>query len=322
MKYLIIRFGAIGDVIHSTIIAQAIKNKFPEAEIHFLTSQSIEPLLKHSPFVDKIITGNAKSLSNLIKLAFFTLRKEKYDVIFSLVNNLKSIIMCKIANPNKVVKRSKQRVHAVDAFYNSALEIHHDLDKPKQLKLEFNDEFLSQISDKFKDCPRPFIVFSPAGAHNQVRQGRVWDIEYWKELAKNLQNKYGGTIFVTGANTERQEHSLLSEITNVRVLTGDLSLKESAALYNLSDLVITGDSGPLHIAACFDTKIVAILGSTSPEIVAPYGHPNNYIGPDFECKYCWKKVCDKLKEGETITPCMKSIKPDMVLDFIDKNNLL
>lgn len=322
MKYLIIRFGAIGDVIHSTIIAQAIKNKYKEAEIHFLTSPVMEQLLKNSPYIDRIFTGNAKSLLNLIKLSFTILRKEKYDVIFSLSNNLKSMIMCKIASPKQVVKRSKQRVHAVDAFYNSALVVHNDLEKPKQLKLVMNSEITKKIEDKLKDYPRPYIVLAPAGAHNQIRQGRVWDIDYWKQLAKNLHEKYNGTIFVTGSKNEINEHKTLSEIQNVRVLTGELTLEESASLYEQSDLIITVDSGPLHIASCFDTKIIALLGSTSPDVVQPYGHKDSYIEPDFDCKYCWKKVCDKLKEGESITPCMKSIKPDKILDFIEQHNLL
>ena len=88
------------------------------------------------------------------------------------------------------------------------------------------------------------------------------------------------------------------------------------------DLMISGDTGPLHIATGHNVKTLAILGSTSPDKIKPYGENGYYIEPTIDCKYCWKKKCKLIKEGERYTPCTESISVEMVLNKIKENNLL
>ena len=324
MKFLIIRLGAIGDAVHSTIIAQAIKNKYPEAQIHFMTASFIKPLLECSPFIDKIIPFDLNKSNNIFYIlkTGLSLLSEHYDIIFPLSNTTRNIIMTYLAAPKRIVKRNKNRVHAVDAFFNTAVDGLGELDKPKQIVLKINDELKKSVEEKIKDFPRPYFVFSPGGENDNARQGRIWADEYWIELGNKLTEKYGGTVFICGGNSEKEAHRKYETIKNSKIFTGELSLSESAALYSISDLFISGDSGPLHIAACFDTNIAALYGSTNPVSVSPYGHENSCIEPSKDCRYCGKKTCEKLKEGEKITPCMKSITPDMVLKFIEDNNKL
>jgi len=323
MKYLIIRLGAIGDVVHSTIIAQAIKTKYPQAEIHFLTSMHIASLLENNPFIDKVISFNIKHKDNifyLLKLGFkFYL--EKYDAIFSLSNTTRNIILSRVANPKRIIKRNSNRVHAVDAFYNTALDELSDIEKPERIIFKMNDTLIDNIKTKISSYPAPYFVFSPGGENDNARQGRIWADEYWVELGNKIVDKFGGTIFVCGSKSEAKSHEKFKQIKNAVILSGELSLAESATLYSLADLFVSGDSGPLHIAACFDINIVALYGSMNPSSVAPYGHKNSCIIPAIKCKFCGKKVCHELKLGEKITPCMKSITPDMVFDFIKNKNI-
>ncbi|MBR6163320.1 glycosyltransferase family 9 protein [bacterium] len=324
MKYLIIRLGAIGDVVHSTIIAQAIKNKDKNCEIHFLTADFIKPLIEMSPFVDKVIPFDMKKSNNifyLLKMAFKFLF-ERYDIIFPLSNTTRNVLMTYLAFPKKVVKRNKNRVHAVDAFFNTAVDGIGELDKPKKILLNITDELKTRINDLTKEYKRPYFVFSPGGANDNARQGRIWSDEYWLELGNMLTEKYGGTVFVCGSKEEEEHHRAFEKINNSKVFSGKLTLEESAALYSMSDVFFSGDSGPLHIAACFDCKIIALYGSTNPISVSPFGHDNSCITPKTECKFCGQKLCKELMEGEKITPCMLSITPEMVMGFIEAGDII
>ena len=78
----------------------------------------------------------------------------------------------------------------------------------------------------------------------------------------------------------------------------------------------------MHIATGHNVNVLAILGSTSPDKIKPYGSKGYYVASDGNCKHCWKKKCKLLKEGEKYTPCMEEISPDMVLSAIETNQLL
>lgn len=325
MKYLIIRLGAIGDVIHSTIIAQAIKNKEPDSDIHFLTASSIVSLLENSPFLDKVIPFDMNKSNNLLYLlkTAFLLFKERYDIIFPLSNTTRNFLMTYLALPKKIVKRNPNRVHAVDAFFNTAVDGVGELEKPKQIILKINNELKREIESKFALYPRPYFVLSPGGENDNARAGRIWADEYWIELGNKLIDRCngGGSVFICGSKSEAKHHKIFEQIKNSKVVSGELTLAQSAALYSICDLFISGDSGPLHIAACFDINIAALYGSTSPITVSPFGHENSCIEPSNECRYCELRVCHELQNGEKTTPCMKSITPEMVLKFIEKYNI-
>lgn len=320
-KILIIRLGAIGDVVHSTIIPQSIKNTYPDVECHFLTVDFISSLIENSPYIDKIFKIDNKKKDNFFYLLSLglKLRKEKYDAIINLTNSSRNIFLSLVANPSKIIKRSKSANTPVGAFFKTGEQVFDGLILPEALDLALSKEVEEKISSKIFSYKRPFIIFSPGGDNDKLRQGRIWDIEKWVELGKELQKKQECTIFVIGSKSEKEYHQKCQSIPNSVVFSGELSLEESASLSSLADLFISGDSGPLHIASGFNTKTLALLGSTNTQA---YGKNAYKIGPNIDCKYCNQKQCPKLKTGEKITPCMQSIQVVDVVDFVDKNNLL
>lgn len=322
-KILVIRSCAIGDVVHTTVIQQSIKEKYPDCEVHFLTSDLMAPLLSNDPNLKKVFEFNSEKkggLSSLIKLGL-ELRKEKFDIIINLQNTIRNKVVTSIANPKKIIYRSKNRIHAIDAFFNSAKEIFNDIERPKNLKLYLKESTLNSIETKIKDYPRPFIVISPGGEHNNNRQGRVWPISYWTELSNMLIEKHGGTVFIVGSKAERETHKELLKTNSCVLFSGKLTIEESACLFSKADLFISGDSGPLHMASALDIKTLGIMGSTPASACGPYGEKCYSITPNYECSPCGKKLCDK-SQNDTYTPCMRSITPQIVFDFIEDNNLL
>ena len=323
-KVLIIKLGAIGDVIHSTMLAQSIKRADPDCIVHFMTSDFITPLLENNPDIDKVIwfTGHRRNDYPYLIFKGLSLMFQRYDAVFPLSNSIRNYIMMFFMFPKNIIRRNKHRVHAVDSFYNTAVDNFGEIEKPKSLRIFVKEELKNKIQEQFKDYPRPWIIFSPGGANDLDRQGRIWDDEYWKDLGNSIINEYGGTIFVCGSNKETELHKQYSEIKNSVLLTGKMELIESSALYSLSDLFISGDSGPLHIASALDIKVLAILGSVPKDTVRPYCIQSYTAEPNIECKGCGQKTCKLLNEGERITPCMKSIHPNDILKIIKDNNLL
>lgn len=322
-KILILRLGATGDVIHTTIIATAIKQKHPDWQIHYLTQREIAPLLENHPHIDKVLTwnrDNRKSFKQFFNTAS-ELFKERYDIILNLTAALRNIALSILAMPKKIAHRKYLEGSWVQDYFETAKHVIPDIEMPERLYLGTDNELLTKIKQDLKDYPRPYIVLIPGGGTDRNRQGRIWNIQKYKTLISKLKQEYGGTIIVSGSKEENNYHQTLQD-DNVIIFSGKHSLKESSNLYSLADLMISGDTGPIHIASAHNIKTLAILGSTSPDKIKPYGKNGYYIEPNSECKYCWKKLCPFLKNNEKYTPCMESITPEMIMNKIKENNLL
>lgn len=324
-KILVIRLGAIGDVIHTTIIASAIKMKHPDYTVHYLTSVQIRPLIENHPHIDKVYEWDRKkkdSQSHLFEVGM-KLMKERYDIVYNLTYSIRNIILGLFTLCPRVIYRKYSNKSWVDDFFLTCKHGIKDVEEPERLYLGTDSNALEKVQNDIKDMPRPYIVLTPGGATNNNRQGRAWDLKNWKKLAEAMLNKYGGTIFLTGSKGERKSHEQLQEISeHIKIFSGTYLLNESSALFSLADIVISGDTGPVHIASAHNVKTLSLLGSTSPDKIKPYGANGHYISADNGCKYCWKKKCKLLKEGMQYTPCMNNITPEMVMKKIEQEQLL
>ena len=318
-KILIIRPGAIGDVAQTTIIPKSIKAAHPDYIIHYFTQCEIKPLLDGNPYIDKVIPFDRKKrkeigyIFSIIKQLF----NERYDIIFNLTNSFRNMLISFFSFPNRIVSRKYSDGLWVEDFFLTAKSVIPDIEISNRLFLSKNNEQdfeIKQILDKY---PKPHIVFIPAGNTDKNRQGRIWNIKYWKELSKMVLNKYGGTVFICGSKSERKFHDELST-DNVIVLSGNYDLAGSSTLLSYADLVVSGDTGPIHIASAHNVKTLALLGSTSPDKIKPYGENGYFISTDTDCKYCWQKKCKYLKPNEKYTPCMENLYPEAVLKKIDE----
>ena len=325
-KILILRFGALGDVVHATVIARAIKNKYPDCFISWCIENRYKEIIENTSYIDEIISYDEKLRKDFSYNMEFVkkLRRQKFDIIFNLTNSLRNNLIAIAANPRKIINHKKDRnLHVVENFFETATQGIENLELPQYLEIGLDNEILNKIREKISAYKHPYFVFSPAGSNDKARQGRIWNKSYWIELGNELVNEYGGTIFITGAPNEAEFHKSISEnIKNSVLYSGQLSIKESMCLYNLADIVISGDTGPLHLASAVGVKTIGIFGSTDVKNVEPYGDKGFAVYPNGnQCRFCWQKKCKFLKEGEIYTPCMESIKPEKIMTLI-KNEVL
>ncbi len=318
-KVLIIRTGAIGDVVHTSALFRSIKKKYPDIKIHYMTCELIAPLLKEDPDIDKVITINPKFslLSKYAKEKINEIKNEHYDIVFNMHHSLKFILFTMLGRVKRqLFYRKNKSIHSVTNFWEMGKKIFPDIEEEKELKLYLPSDSIKKAQEITKDFKHPIVVIN-AGGVLAKRQGRTYPIDKWIELGKKIQEKYSGTIVLNGAIEDKEILSPLKEIPNCIDLIGELSLEDSCSVISQADMMISGDSGPLHIATALGVKSIGLYGSMPSHRTGCYSSGINIISKN-KCVPCDRRHCKFLKNTDEIyTPCMKSISVDEILEHVN-----
>ncbi len=327
MKVLIVRFSSIGDIVLTSPIVRCIKEQLPYAQVHYLTKASFKQVIAHSPYIDKRYYLE-DDLNKLIP----QLKKEKYDYIIDLHKNIRSLkvkqaLGCKAYTFSKlnfqkwVYVNFKKNImpdkSIVERYFEGirALGVKND---GKGL-----DYFLSAADEVTnKDIPMShwagYIACVIGGSYNTKK----YPVEKWKEFCE----KSPYPIILLGGPEDRAQGDLIAAVDKIRVYNacGKFSLNESACLVKYSKLVISNDTGLMHIAAAYRKKIISLWGNTTPEMgMFPYYGYNNLntnVSNDFkiaEIKHLSCRPCSKIGYSECPKKhfkCMKEIDNQYLLD--------
>ena len=316
MKILVIRLSSIGDIILTTPVLKAFKEKYPEATIDFLVLDKFKAAIEGLPYIDNLILFNKKENDGLKNMKIFAekLRSNNYDYVFDLHSKLRSKVISKHLGVKcyRYRKRSwwktllvKLRLikYEVDdtivknyfgAFKNFGLEY-------KGEDLTFS--FPSGMEEKFNE-----YVDLPVMAPGASKNTKKWTPEGFGTLTK---------LILIGGNEDKEVCEKIDEISGGHTinLAGKLSLKESGALLSRAKFLVTNDSGPFHIARGVKCKTFVIFGPTSPGMF-DFGENDTLIYSGESCAPCslhGDKVCPKHHFN-----CMNNIKGEMVLKEIEK----
>lgn len=267
MKILIIRFSSIGDVVLTTPVARCIKQQLG-AEVHFITKKSFRTVLENNANIDRIITIE-KSIDEVIE----NLKTEHYDYVIDLHNNVRTLRLKKklgvqsYSFPKKNISKflltnfkinRMPKVHVVDRYFEAVkhLGVKNDL-LPCDFFLTADDEVnLPEHSLEKKN----FIAVS-MGAQFATKQMPV-------ELMVQVLEKVKTPIVLLGGPMDLERSTALSKALNRENLVdfcGKLSLRQSAFMTKHAAVLLTGDTGLMHIASCFETPIVSVWGNTVPD---------------------------------------------------------
>ncbi len=300
---LIVKFSSLGDIVHVTPCLSAIRKAFPRATVSMAVESRFAAAVRHHPCLDEVIeVGNNRPWSHLwagIKLycgpsrnfdlaidfqgsdhsaAFVYLSRARFKV----GRGTKRPFWQKVVRPN--LERHAIRVCA-EILFNLGINVE-DLNPSVHVGTEAAASLRRRL-DKEKIGDKPFLLINP---FSRV-ESKMWPVENYAELILRLKRQYRLPIVISGASYElsylRQLVSLLPPGT-VHSLVGDLSLDEALSLYQRASLVITGDSGPMHIAAALGTPVVALFGPTLVTRTGPWGENNLVIQkriPDHHHRY-------------------------------------
>jgi heptosyltransferase-1 len=142
---------------------------------------------------------------------------------------------------------------------------------------------------------------------------KLWDEERFSRLAERLEEELSCKVIFTGSPSDRPViERIIGGLNRPPLnLAGGTTLRELAYLYTRCRLVVTTDTGPMHIAAAMGVPVVALFGPTAPWRTGPYGKRHTVIRKELECSPCFRKKCSHLS-------CMKSITVEEVFDTIKK----
>ena len=322
MKFLIIRFSSIGDIVLTTPVIRCLKKQVPDAEIHFLTKNVFRSVVEHNPYIDKLHV-----LAHSWELMIEELKTEGYDYIIDLHHNRRTL---RLKHALKIKSFSFYKLniqkYLLTAFKINLLPNLHIVDRYLKTVESFGvkndgaglDYFIEKDEEtKLKDIPAShhagYIACVIGAAHLTKR----WPVHKWKEFCTALDHP----IILLGGKEDTVNGDEIAAVDDIKIYNacGKFKLNESADLVKKAKLIITNDTGLMHIAAAFKKPIISLWGNTVPAfgMTAYYG---NGTAADLivETKKLWCRPCSKI--GYNKCPlghfkCMEKISP---LELLEK----
>jgi len=314
-KIAIIRLSSIGDIVLTTPLVRALRNKYPKSRIDFFIKNEYAELLSTNPHLNNVISfdhdagfGELQSLKKVIK-------KEKYDLLIDLHKNLRSVYLRTNSNSGLVLKYTKDYVKRsllvwfrINRFKNiepvymryfrsvrslgikadkEGTEIH--LTKNNQLKVQ------TKLTKSGLRQNQQMVILCP-GAGFATKK---WNTKGFAEVGDYFVKKHKAFVAILGSGKDLEDCEAIQDQMSERSVNfaGMFTLLESAAMLNQSILVITNDTGLMHIAQSQNTPVVALFGSTTRELgYYPFPESSFVIEQDLSCRPCThngKDVCPK-----------------------------
>lgn len=342
LNILIVKMSAIGDVIHTLPALNALRRHFPRARITWLVEEAAADMILGHPSLDRVILSRRKLWVKelfssryhqaLKRIGHFIkeLRDTDYDMILDFQGLLKSGIMVMLARGKQKIGFDKGMEHAESShlFYNVrippvSMEIHalkrgllfleslgiplgkvvYNLPITQKDRQEIN--FI--LEEAGVDPAQPIICINPQATWKT----KLWSNQKFADLGDRLINTYKAQIVFTGGKGDQEDvETILSMMKGGTNLAGLTRLITLAALFQQAILLVTTDTGPMHLGAAVGMKVCAIFGATAPWRTGPYGSKNRVVRAGIGCSPCFKRECPFSME------CMEDISVDQVMDHI------
>lgn len=327
-RILLMTTTAIGDTMFSTPAIRAVKETFPDKEVHVLCHARNQYLLRENPYINHLLLyqGKRKGIVTLIQ----ELRDGHYDLVVILHSNDPEALPLAWATQapyiigpgtsrfaeflsNKVYSTDDNR-HAIERRLDFVRVLGADTHNKKMdlfLSPDWEEKADRLLDGKWKGNSRPLIGFHPTGSGSY----KWWPANYFASLARELISRYQARLVIFSSPKEAPVSRSIAQSLGEDVLLahGQYDLLEVAALMKKCRLFVANDSGLLHMALALEIPTLALIGADSPSRIGPYQVPGS--------TYLYKKeeVCQEprcLNRGCGDNLCLKAISVDEVLTVI------
>lgn len=297
-KFLIIRLSSIGDIVLTTPVVRCLRQQAAPCEIHYLVRKSFRPVLESNPYIDKIITIE-KSVDDVVE----ALKNENYDHIIDLHKNFRSMdVRRKLGvSSSSFPKLNTQKwllvnfkidrmpdVHIVDRYFKAVkkLGVKNDEKGLDYFIPEKDEVAASRLPESHQNGYVALVI----GGKHKTKQ---LPTEKAVELVKKI--KY--PVIILGGPEDAEEAGKISAVDPERIFIacGKFSINQSASLVKQAGIVVTNDTGLMHVAAAFRKRIISIWGNTVPQLgMFPYlpGEPEKFS--TYEVKGLSCRPCSKI----------------------------
>ncbi len=321
-KVLCIKPRGIGDVVLSTVVLENLKAANPDIKIDYLTEAFAKPALENIPLINKIISyKKSDSLFSIVR----KVRKEKYNMVLDLWSNPRTAQITVLSGAKyKVGYAYRGRKYAYNILSVSDRGDYHAAEHNLVMLKSIGVEIISStthyhVSDDEKSIAGKFfnehinpgssvVGIIPAGAWASKR----CDKDKWVEICNAVLQYYDVKFLILWGPGDKEDADYIqARIPDHSLLAPETTIREMSALINECDLVISNDSGPMHISAAIGIPTIGLFGPTNPKAHKPYSQNSGYvIKDDLFCIVCNKLICPYNHE------CMKELPVHKIISLI------
>jgi 3-deoxy-D-manno-octulosonic-acid transferase/heptosyltransferase-1 len=336
VNILIVKLSAVGDVIHTLPSLSALRKRFPDAHITWVIEEAAAEIVRDHPDLDRVIVSRRKGWWKEIRSGRFrkplremktflgNLRDRHFDLVIDLHGLFKSAVLVFLSHGGrKIGYDSYQELsgffynekipedmnkHAVDRYLDFAGYLGAAVTQP-EFRIAVGKENRKRVDELLEahGIAGPFIALNPVAYWDT----KLWEDERFAALCDRIDEAYGIPVVLTGQQAPSLEKIRSLSRRGVINLEGQTTLKDLAELYRRATLLITTDSGPMHLAAAMGTPVVALFGPTDPKRTGPYGSGHRVIRESLPCAPCFLKKCREMT-------CMKNITVEAVFEETGK----
>ena len=335
-KVLLVRLGALGDIVHAIPVAVALRRALPDAQIDWIVSAKHREILDLVPVLSRTIVVNDREEAKdgvTLMAAMRDLRQQHYDVAIDLQGLLKSALIARASGARRVIgfNRRYARESMASLFYTERYDPGGEgLYAPSETRhvVTINLGLLRPLG---LNVERPeFDIHAPASATVAQLIARVngrfallntgaawpnkrWPADYLGALAAALHQRRGLTSVVLWGPGERAlAERVVAVSEGAAVAASETTIADIAALAAAASVMVSGDTGPTHIASAVGTPLVGIYGPTRPERNGPLGADDETVSRAAVC------VCHHLRQCRRERMCLMDIPVSEVLAAVER----
>jgi lipopolysaccharide heptosyltransferase I len=326
---LIVRLGALGDVVHAMPVVAALRRQWPSARIDWLVDpryvdvvQLVSGVSCAIAFDPRGLVAGAERAATLATIA--ALRREQYDVVFDLQGLVKSAAAARLAGGRQTIgfARAHLREPASRFFYTRTVDVpegRHVIWKnlallgsiglePAEPLFSLNlpaSPLVDQVVGRFGE--EAYVAVNPGAAWPNKR----WPAERFGRVASRLRDAHLlRTLVVWGPGEQSLAASVVAASDGAAEMAPPTAIVELFGVFRGARLAIAGDTGPLHIAAAVGTPVVALFGPTDPARNGPWRAADVSVSRVDQCECRYERRCRRS------VPCIDDISVDQVVNAV------
>ena len=325
-RLLVVRLGSLGDLVHTLPAVSALRRTFPEARIDWVVDRPHAPFLALVPVVTRAVVLGGRTAAAWFAIRR-TLRAERYDVAIDFQGLIKSAVFARMSGAGRVIgfDRRALREPAARWFYSERVDVgegQHVIQKNLRLagalgasadRLEFplapiDSPVLGALRDRGVDR---FALVNPGAAWPNKR----WPPASFGRLARALRDRHGlRSVVLWGPGEASLADDVVRASEGAAVTAPPTSISDLVALARAASLVISGDTGPLHIAAAVGVPAVALFGPTNTRRNGPWDDADISISLYDRCDCHYERRCRRTVDQW----CLGTIGVDAVAKAVDQ----
>ena len=330
-RILVIKPSSLGDIVHALPTVASLRRRFPSAKITWLVKREWAAVLEGNPDLNEVLALDL-SLKGWLA-AWRAVRAGRFDTVVDLQGLLRSALLGWISGAPIRIGFANSRegspwfytervpvpspsMHAVDRYLLTAQCLGADPGevKPSDFPLPHETQAEARVEVLLAaagiQAGATLVAMNPSARWETKR----WPLESFVAVGDRLQQDGAARVVLIGGRDVR--HTGKQVMRKMRTtpidLMGQTTLKELIALLRRARLLVTNDSGPMHLAAAVGTPVIALFGPTDPTRTGPYGAGHTVLRSGVPCSPCFSRRCTNAVELE----CLTAIQPQQVMDAV------